>query len=52
MEGEGVMDIENAVKLLQVHYDAAKKLEWVHNPVAYALYEVWKMADRKNGKGR
>ncbi len=46
-----MMDIEDAIKLLQVHYDVIKKIEWIHDPVAFALYEVWKIADRKNGKG-
>lgn len=43
------MELETAIKLLKVHYEAAKKLEWVHNPVAYALYQVWRMADKKWG---
>ena len=39
------MKIDKAKRLLQAEYEKAKKLEWVHNPVAYALYQVWKMAD-------
>lgn len=39
------MKIDKAKRLLEAEYEKAKKLEWVHNPVAYALYKVWKMAD-------
>ena len=28
--------------------ERAKKLEFVRNPIAYALHKVWKMADREN----
>lgn len=41
------MTLKKAIKLLEVHYEVAKKLEWVHNPVAYALYQTWKMVDGK-----
>ena len=44
------MNIDDAIKLLKAHYEAAKNLEWVHNPVGYALYQTWKMAERKFGK--
>ena len=39
------MKIDKAKRLLEAEYEKAKKLEWVHNPVAYALYKVWKIAD-------
>lgn len=26
-------------------YDEAKKLDWVHNKVAWALYQTWKRFD-------
>lgn len=43
------MELEEAIKLLKVHYEVAKKLEYVQNPVAFALYQTWKMADKKRG---
>ena len=46
------MTLEKAIKMLEEEYEKAKKLEWVHNPLAYALYKVWKRADagrRNNG---
>ena len=39
------MKIEKAVKLLLDTYAAAKQKEYVRDPVAYALYHVWQMAD-------
>ena len=40
-----ISDLEKAIKLLKVQYEVAKKLEWVHNPLAYALYQTWKEVD-------
>ena len=39
------MTLEQAMKILKSEYERAKKIEWVHNPVAYALYQTWKKAD-------
>ena len=41
------MTIEKAKKLLDEEYERAKRLEYVHNPLAYALYQVWKKADKE-----
>lgn len=43
------MMLKTAIKLLETEYEKAKKLEWVRNPLAYALYKVWKKADEKGG---
>lgn len=42
------MTIEQAINLLKSEYEKAKGLSFVKNPIAYALYKVWKMADLKN----
>lgn len=39
------MKIEQAINLLKSEYEKAKDLSFVKNPVAYALYRVWKIAD-------
>lgn len=39
------MTIERAKKLLDKEYERAKTLEYIRNPLAYALYTVWKTAD-------
>lgn len=44
------MTLNKAIKMLKEQYEKAKKLEWVHNPIAYALYHVWKEADRDGGR--
>lgn len=37
---------EKVVRRLEKEYEKAQKLEFVQNPLAYALYKVWKMVDR------
>ena len=45
------MTLEKALKLVQIKYEAARKLSHIRNPLAYALYQVWKMADKEKPKG-
>jgi hypothetical protein len=40
-------ELKTAVKQLICEYERAKRLEWVQNPLAYALYQVWKVADER-----
>lgn len=40
------MTIKRALRLLALEYERAKKLEYVRNPTAWALFQVWKYADR------
>lgn len=44
------MTIEKAKELLDKEYERAKRLQYVIDPLAYALYHVWKKAnaERKN----
>lgn len=44
------MELEKAIEILRAEYERAVKLEWVHNPVAYALYQAWKKVDGRSGK--
>lgn len=41
------MSIEDAIELIRSKYEDNKGKKWVQNPVAYTLYEVWKIADSK-----
>lgn len=43
------MTLDKAIKRLEIEYQKACKLEFVRNPLAYALYKVWRMADKKKG---
>lgn len=44
------MTIKKAINLIEKEYEKAKKLEWVHKPLAYAIYKVWKIVDAEKGK--
>lgn len=39
------MTLGKAVELLIDEYERAQGMEFVRNPIAYALYQVWKKAD-------
>ena len=41
------MTLEKAVNLLVAEYERALRLEFIRNPIAYALFRVWKKADRE-----
>lgn len=41
------MTLQRAIKMLENEYERAKKLGFVRKPLAYALYRVWKVADRE-----
>ena len=42
-----MLTIEQAIKLIRDKYEDNKDKKWVQNPVAYTLYEVWKIVDSK-----
>lgn len=44
------LSLSKAISLLESEYRKAKKNEHIFNPIAYALYQVWKVADAKSGK--
>ena len=39
------MTLEKAIRLVEIEYERATKIGYVRNPLAYALYKVWKMVD-------
>ena len=39
------MKLETAIKKLIQRYEKAKKLSYIIDPVAFALYHTWKEAD-------
>ena len=41
------MTFENAIDLIKQEYEKASKSNYINNPLAYALYQVWKKADRE-----
>ena len=49
---EVVPELRKIVELLHNEYEKAKQLDFVYDPLAYAVYQVWKAVDgrRKNGR--
>lgn len=45
-ERRETMTLEKAIKMLEVEYERAKKMDFVARPLAYALHQVWKAVDR------
>ena len=43
-------DLERAIEDLKAHYDRALKIPYVRNPLAWALYRVWRKYDSKGEK--
>jgi hypothetical protein len=39
--------LAKAIGLVENEYESAKKLGHIRNPIAYALYKVWKIADQE-----
>jgi len=44
------MTLKKAIRLLEQEYEKAKGLAFVKNPLAYALYQIWKKADAEGSK--
>lgn len=39
------MTLAQAVNLVITEYERAQKMAHIHNPIAWALFQVWKKAD-------
>lgn len=44
-------ELHEAVRALHAEYEKAKRKPFVRNPLAYALYKVWKLVDADPRKG-
>lgn len=40
-------DLQKVVTLLEQQYERACKLDYVYNPLAWALHQVWKKVDKQ-----
>lgn len=40
-------ELDRAIELLQQNYEEAQGNEWIISPIAYALYQTWKVYDDK-----
>lgn len=39
------MSLEDAIALIRAKYEDNKAKQWIEKPVAYTLYEVWRIVD-------
>ena len=46
------MNLEKAIAMLKKEYEMALTLDYVRNPLAWALYRVWKKADERKYYGK
>ena len=44
------MTLNKALNMVEAEYKKALGIKYVYNPVAYALYRVWRMADTDESK--
>lgn len=44
------MTLEKAIECLCSEYERAKQQSYIKKPLAYALYQVWKLVDKKKEK--
>lgn len=42
------MTLEKAIDMLKAEYEEARTRGYIRNPLAWALYKVWRAADRLN----
>jgi len=42
-------DLDRTIIILLEEYDRAKRLDFVRDPLGYALYKTWKRHDMKEG---
>ena len=45
------MTFEQAIELLRSEFKRAQSLEYVTNPLGFALYQVWKKSELSKTKG-
>jgi hypothetical protein len=50
--GAVIMTLDKAKEMLEEEYEKAKTLEYIQNPLAYALFNVWRKADMQGRRGR
>ena len=41
------MTLEQAIELLKKEYERANNMDYVQKPLAWALHQVWKEADKR-----
>ena len=44
-------ELETAIQFLREQYERAKKIDFIHNPLAWALYQTWRHVDEPPKEG-
>ena len=44
------MTLDDVIEMLKKEYERAKGLEYVFDPLAFALYSTWKKVDKRRKK--
>lgn len=42
------LTLAKAIKLLTTKYEWAKTQDWIHSPLAWALYQVWQIVNMED----
>lgn len=42
-----ILTLDDAIDLLKIEHERARNLEYVRKPIAWALFQVWKKADKQ-----
>ena len=47
-----VLSVDKAIDLLKKEFEKAQHIGYIRNPLAFALYSVWKLADCSDGRSK
>ena len=48
---DNMTEIDKAIQFLREQYERAKRIEFIHNPLAWALYQTWRHVDEPPKEG-
>ena len=44
-------ELDKAIQFLREQYERAQRIEYIHNPLAWALYQTWRHVDEPQKEG-
>jgi hypothetical protein len=44
-------ELDKAIQFLREQYERAKRIEFIHKPLAWALYQTWRHVDAPLNEG-
>ena len=44
-------ELDKAIQFLREQYERAQRIEYIHNPLAWALYQTWRHVDEPPKEG-